>query len=35
MMLYVRLYATLALYEQDILSADAAIEQLITHHFFD
>ncbi|KAF0236266.1 MAG: hypothetical protein FD181_2837 [Prolixibacteraceae bacterium] len=30
-----RLYATLALYEQGILSADAAIEQLKTHLLFD
>jgi len=30
-----RLYATLALYEQEIISADAAIEQLKTHHLFD
>lgn len=30
-----RLYATLALYEQGFLSADAAIEQLKTHLLFD
>lgn len=30
-----RLYATLALYEQGILSANAAIEQLKTHLLFD